>query len=258
MSKVGREFYLANKAYAHELEGIEPAAYERYVAALAESGANGRVLDVGCGTGTAVAMLRARAVTADGCDVSPDFVARATQKAGEGFSVIAEDGALPYPDASFSSVGSSNVLEHVETPGRLLDEMCRVVQPGGTVVLACPNMLSLSWPRPRQGITDLLRIRLLNAGLLVQRAFTRKESDEFVAVECRVDMANYQPDFDAICLTNYFDIRRALRRRGLRITSYTSTERIHSGMAGRIADALFASPLGWALGAVFVVSKKAR
>jgi SAM-dependent methyltransferase len=256
VSKVSREFYLANEAYAHELDAIEPAAYERYVGELANAAAGGRILDVGCGTGTAVRMLRERGCHAEGSDVSPEFVERAIRRAGAGFSVIGADGTLPYPDAAFAAVGSCNVLEHVENPGLFLDEMCRVLRPGGVVVLACPNMLSLSWPRPRQGIRNLWSIRARNAFLLVERALSRKPVTEFVSVECRLDMADFAPDYDAICLTNQFDVRRALHKRGLHVAALTATERVHRGIGGRALEVLFASPLGWVLGAVFAVAVK--
>ncbi|MBV8081975.1 MAG: class I SAM-dependent methyltransferase [Candidatus Eremiobacteraeota bacterium] len=256
VSKVSREFYVANQAYAHELEAIEPAAYERYVDALAASAARGRVLDVGCGTGTAVGMLRARGCDAHGCDVSPEFIGRAAARTGDGFALIGADGALPYADASFDAVGSCNVLEHVETPSAFLDELNRVLRPGGSLVLATPNMLSLTWPRPRLGIANLWRIRMLNAMLLARRALAARPTHEFVTIECRLDMADFQPDYDAICLTNYFDVRRALLARDLSLRSFTATQRVHRGIGGHLLDAVFASPLGWLLGAVFVVACK--
>jgi SAM-dependent methyltransferase len=47
--------------------------------------------------------------------------------------------ALPFPDASFDLVYSSNVLEHVGNPEGVLDEALRVLRPGGTMVMVVPN-----------------------------------------------------------------------------------------------------------------------
>ncbi|GAA1040708.1 class I SAM-dependent methyltransferase [Virgisporangium ochraceum] len=44
--------------------------------------------------------------------------------------------ALPFADASFDVCYSSNVLEHVPDPHKMLDEMVRVTRPGGTVFVS--------------------------------------------------------------------------------------------------------------------------
>ncbi len=50
--------------------------------------------------------------------------------------------ALPFSDDSFDIVYSSNVLEHVLDPGQVLREAVRVLKPGGTLQIVCPNYLS--------------------------------------------------------------------------------------------------------------------
>ena len=49
---------------------------------------------------------------------------------------------LPFADASFDIVYSSNVLEHVDDPAQVLREAVRVLRPGGTLQIVCPNYLS--------------------------------------------------------------------------------------------------------------------
>ncbi len=50
--------------------------------------------------------------------------------------------ALPFDDNSFDIVYSSNVLEHVDSPSQVLREAVRVLRPGGTLQIICPNYLS--------------------------------------------------------------------------------------------------------------------
>ena len=67
---------------------------------------------------------------------------------------------IPFPDDSFDVIYSSNVLEHVEHLGLLMDEMKRVLRPGGIALHLLPNpqwrILSLLTYYPGQ-MTDLLR-----------------------------------------------------------------------------------------------------
>jgi SAM-dependent methyltransferase len=49
--------------------------------------------------------------------------------------ILADDGRVPVPDASFDAVLSTQVLEHVRDPTLYLGECCRVVRPGGRLLL---------------------------------------------------------------------------------------------------------------------------
>src|ERR1019366_301686 len=47
--------------------------------------------------------------------------------------------ALPFPDHSFDLVISRSVVEHLSDPPRVFREFCRVLRPGGKVVIVTPN-----------------------------------------------------------------------------------------------------------------------
>jgi ubiquinone/menaquinone biosynthesis C-methylase UbiE len=49
---------------------------------------------------------------------------------------------LPFPDASFDIIYSTNVLEHVEDPVKVIREAVRVLKPGGTMQFVLPNYRS--------------------------------------------------------------------------------------------------------------------
>ncbi len=105
--------------------------------------AAGRVLDVGCGTGTLIATVARthRGISLVGLDPDPKALARAKRKIERtGAAVRLDRGfadALPYADASFTRVFSCFMLHHLPPRERLdaLSEMRRVLEPGGSLHL---------------------------------------------------------------------------------------------------------------------------
>jgi SAM-dependent methyltransferase len=98
----------------------------------------GRVLDVGCGTGslTFAAAERWPGVEIIGCDIAEPLLAHARSAAPASGRVRFEAGdacALPYPDGGFDLVLSSLVLMFVPDGALAVREMARVARPGGTV-----------------------------------------------------------------------------------------------------------------------------
>jgi ubiquinone/menaquinone biosynthesis C-methylase UbiE len=99
-----------------------------------------RLLDCGCGVGS-ITLGLAEAITpgeAIGIDIQPEQVARARATAAERgianvrFEVAPID-ALPFPDAVFDAAFASTVLMHLPDPLRALQELKRVLKPGGVV-----------------------------------------------------------------------------------------------------------------------------
>lgn len=112
-----------------------------------------RVLDYGCGSGYGSASIARVAEKVDAVDVSADALADAEAKfraANLHFRCVAPDRPLPFADGSFDLVLSFQVLEHVEDVDFYLDEVRRVLIPGGTLLLVTPNRRErlFSWQRP--------------------------------------------------------------------------------------------------------------
>ncbi len=56
---------------------------------------------------------------------------------GPGVDKVADAEHLPFADASFEVVVSTEMLEHAERPWLAVNEMARVCEPGGTVIVTC-------------------------------------------------------------------------------------------------------------------------
>ena len=102
---------------------------------------DGRVVDVGCGSGTTLDQLRGLGWRTEGVDFDPMAVAAASSR---GLDVRL--GSLQdqhYPERSVDAVTMSHVIEHVPDPVGLLRECRRVLKPDGRLVVVTPNAASL-------------------------------------------------------------------------------------------------------------------
>ena len=91
-----------------------------------------KILDVGCGTRPYEALFFGAQYT--GLDVY-----QSGRKAQDKIADIYFDGInIPLADNSFDMVLCTQVLEHCLEPDSLLKEMCRVLEPGGVLVLTLP------------------------------------------------------------------------------------------------------------------------
>lgn len=142
--------------YARDLPDDTPefilhtlANFERDVAEFCFSGAEGLVLDAGCGNGNllmrAMPSLKANYV---GTDFSRNMLGRAASRARGAKNALflqSSVGRLPFKDLSFDRVICSGVLTCLPTVGdaaAALEEFQRVLKPGGVLVVDFFNRMS--------------------------------------------------------------------------------------------------------------------
>ena len=133
----------------------------------------GKLLDVGCGMRPYEKTFFAGATEYVGADYlsdrsRPDIVCSALD--------------IPFPEDSFDTVTSTEVLEHVPDPLRAMREMRRVLKPGGHLILSTPQY----WPRhevpydyfryPYDGILHLIQ----ESGLTLTKLYNRGRSYAFI------------------------------------------------------------------------------
>jgi len=112
--------------------GQDPRWRRALVARVPNDG--GSVLDVATGTGLVAARLLARGHPVTGLDQSPEMLAEARRRFdGRVRLVEASATAIPFPDSSFDHLTFTYLLRYVDDPGATLEELARVVRPGGTV-----------------------------------------------------------------------------------------------------------------------------
>ncbi|HEV2122101.1 MAG TPA: class I SAM-dependent methyltransferase [Chloroflexota bacterium] len=138
-----REFFDEVTAYRYALEPhiAEMVRFERWT--------GHRVLEAGCGIGTDGARFAGVGAAYTGMDASAPALALARQRfALDGLAgdfVLGSVATLPFADATFDLVFSHGVIHHVVDTDKAVREFCRVLKPGGTVLVMVYNRRSLNY-----------------------------------------------------------------------------------------------------------------
>jgi SAM-dependent methyltransferase len=97
----------------------------------------GRILDVGCGSGAFLDTMKQLGWETHGCD-AVELACEAARRKGHDVR-LGDAEALDYPAGRFDVVYLNHVLEHTRSPRRALRQIRRVLAPGGSLVMAMPN-----------------------------------------------------------------------------------------------------------------------
>lgn len=168
--------YQLEKAYQ------TPLSASGALAALADISSEVHVLDCGIGSGSlSIALHRLMPERGNwhGIDASSEMLNTAdTVLRHAGMAVKLNQAnvqAIPYPDASFDMVMAAHVLEHLPHPCRALEEMVRVLKPGGNLFVCMTRrslfgaLIQLRWRTwavtELQGVAWLRACELTDIGL---------------------------------------------------------------------------------------------
>ncbi|MEU6063257.1 class I SAM-dependent methyltransferase [Streptomyces sp. NPDC047082] len=136
------------------------------------------VLELGCAAGAMGSAIKQRQnCNYIGIEMNSDAAAVAARSLDAVLVGDVETGPLPLPDQSVDCIVCADVLEHLADPWRMLRELRRIIQPGGTIVVSVPNIQNVD-------IVQALvngRWDYLDAGILDRthlRFFTRSTFEE--------------------------------------------------------------------------------
>jgi ubiquinone/menaquinone biosynthesis C-methylase UbiE len=228
----GQQFWDANPcggewasytAFAEWYSQTEPYAFN----VLAGHSWDGRrVLEVGCGQGVVLNHLARKRADAFGVDMSIVSITRTRQGAAElGAQVhlsLSDAESLPFPNQSFDAVVSFGVLHHTPDTPRAVQEVHRVLKPGGTAIVMLYRTGNPKWwatssirafsravdrasrrsarvansMRSRRERDDSKGTALLELfGVPTMQAFSNAEARRMFHGFSRVEIRNYSPGF---------------------------------------------------------------
>lgn len=160
-----------NKNNPYDEKGIQYFAYGRKEILPFLSHGMRTVLEIGCGEGATLALIK-REGYADrtiGVEYYPEAAAKARAFVDEVFEGDVEKLELPLPEHSVDAILCLDVLEHLVHPEHLIQRLHRLLSPGGVLVTSIPNVRHYSvsfplffggrWEYTAAGILDRTHLR---------------------------------------------------------------------------------------------------
>jgi len=126
---------------AISLHPIKKAWYDQQVMYLPAK-LNGKLLDIGCGNGKRIELMRDLGWSVEGIDFDENAVRTARKK-----ELQVHCGTLDekkYPKDHFDAIMMCHVFEHLYEPIDVLKECYRILKPNGNLVIVTPNSDSLT------------------------------------------------------------------------------------------------------------------
>jgi|GEM_PF-123760 len=241
-----QSFYHNNTNYSLFLENQKKDDYSKYTYYIKKySDSKSLILDVGCGTGTAIALMINNRKNCKGIDISQTSISICLKKQ---LSCEVYDGIkIPFTNDNFDLVGSFNVLEHTNEPKDFLNENLRVLKKGGYLIVACPNFLSITngYHVHTKGFVQKIKniISIISMICCNDSGFKKMNITKNPVIS---------PDDDAVNITNPISILKWSRMNNLHIIYWSS----QSIFRQNILKWIDRSIIRYFLGSCFFVFKK--
>ncbi len=160
-----RKHYPSRRYFAHTQEGktgffgkireyvishiYQPTLLSKFLMALTNTSfaipqyqKNGKVLDLGCGTGDILVLLKNLGWDVYGIDIDKNATQIAKERGLKNVQVGTYKAVESYPDNYFDAIRLYHVIEHVDDPLVCLQLLSKKLKPGGELLLATPNFNS--------------------------------------------------------------------------------------------------------------------
>jgi ubiquinone/menaquinone biosynthesis C-methylase UbiE len=160
------------REYFEEISRKRFCGREWHVPTVAQFGAfaGKDVLEIGCGIGTDGVEFAKRGARYVGIDLTPNSIKLARERFAlfnlEGrFEVANAEERIPFAGDTFDHIYSFGVIHHSPRTEAIVDEMYRVLRPGGTFTVMVYNRSSINYRIEIMGLRKAFRLLLYPKGM---------------------------------------------------------------------------------------------
>jgi ABC-2 type transport system ATP-binding protein len=204
-------------------KNLRPSALEK----LGRENGLGRSLELGCGTGYFTKALARASDSVIATDFSEEMLAKAMERLKDVCNVTLQKEdcmKTSFPDDSFDTVFMALVLNYVPDTAAALSEVCRILKPGGRIIIVNPDNSFISEARKMMSTYKLMvgygeaqarypqtfrNLPIDDLGRLLESAGLKTEGSELIRddagsiYDCTIDAIEY---VRAVKATEDFDL----------------------------------------------------
>lgn len=245
------KFYNTSNEYLENLRVQDDKVSKEYLKIVVE-GADKylrrrdiRILEVGCGTGYASFHLSKVFKDVIGIDISAKFIDYASTNFKRPNLIFKNEDAcnLSFRESKFDALVSFDFIEHCCDVKKSLEEMYRVVNPGGLIIIFSPNLSSFYWPLrnlffKKKHIYGNLSVRWIFKSFYISVKKFILNSKGFIYKTPLLNSQGIGLDLDSVYLSCPEDIRSFFKQKGselLKTKRYTLKAQVSEKLLGCFA-----------------------
>ena len=138
-----------------------------------------KILDLGCGTGDLIKLLKIKNSLVEGVEISRK-AAKIGQRRGYKITIADLHKKFPYKNNSFDTITAGEIIEHIYDTDFFLEEIKRILKKNGTLIITTPNLATLGRRLMLLfGINPHIETNLENSAGHI-RYFTKKSLEELL------------------------------------------------------------------------------
>lgn len=136
--------YLVKHYYSPNFLSLLITTFIKNVPAMPSYCRNGKILDLGCGTGDTLVLLKKLGWDVYGIDIDENAISVGKKRGLDNLKLGTYKDIVTYPDSYFDAVRLYHVIEHLDNPALCLSLIKKKLKKGGELIIGTPNMQSFT------------------------------------------------------------------------------------------------------------------